>query len=387
MKNLVLPLLSGLFFFFFLSPDPAFAIENPLTVPNNKVGIHILFDHELTEAAKLVNSSGGDWGYIIIPIQSGDKDLPKWQKFMDDAKRLHLIPIIRVATEGDYFNTQVWRKPTPADVVDSANFLNSLEWPVRNRYVIIFNEVNRGDEWGGSVNPAEYAELLSFAVTVFKSKSPDFFVINAGLDNAAPNKPPLYMNQYEYLRQMEAAVPGLFNQIDGLSSHSYPNPAFAQPPNTQSRMGVNSFAYERDLIQRITNKDLPVFITETGWSAESISEEQQAAYYEETFKTIWSDSRIVAVLPFLMQGTGGPFQKFTFIGEGGRITKHYQAIQNLPKTKGLPHLPVSVLAAETKAKPEKESKVEKKKFKHEPKTYPQQLTEWVIDVYKWLVKI
>lgn len=391
MKQSLLTIFTTLIFsFFFLSPLPASAIENPISVPNNKVGIHILFDHELGDAAKLVNTNGGDWGYIIIPIQSGDKDIVKWQRFMDAAKQNHIIPIIRMATEGDYFNTQVWRKPTPMDVIDSANFLSSLDWPVRNRYVVVYNEVNRGDEWGGSVNPAEYAELLSFAVSVLKSKSPDFFVISAGLDNAAPNKFPLYMNQYEYLNQMETAVPGVFNQIDGLSSHSYPNPGFSQPPNTQNRMGVNSFAYERDLVQRFTKKDLPVFITETGWSTEVISEEQQAAYYQQTFAAIWNDPRVVAVLPFLLQGTGGPFQKFTFIGEGGRITRQYEALQSMPKIKGVPHLPVSVLAAETlRATPKEKQveKVEKKKFTPQPKTYPQELGEWVLNIYKWLTKI
>src|SRR5258708_5905711 len=38
----------------------AYAIENPLTTPNNKFGIHILFPNELSDAAQLVNSSGGD---------------------------------------------------------------------------------------------------------------------------------------------------------------------------------------------------------------------------------------------------------------------------------------------------------------------------------------
>ena len=116
----------------FLCPKPSFAIENPLSSPNNKIGVHILFASEINKAAELVNSNGGDWGYVVIPIQSGDRDLEKWQKFMNDARKLHVIPIIRLATEGDYFNTSVWRKPSEEDVLDFANFLNSLEWPVKN---------------------------------------------------------------------------------------------------------------------------------------------------------------------------------------------------------------------------------------------------------------
>src|SRR6185503_18523404 len=120
-------------------------------------------------------------------IQAGDKDVDKWQDFLNQCAKLHVIPILRLATEGDYFNTAVWRKPTSLDVLDFANFLTDLTWPTKNRYIIVFNEVNRGDEWGGQPNAGEYADILSYAVTVFKSKSPDFFIISAGLDNAAAN--------------------------------------------------------------------------------------------------------------------------------------------------------------------------------------------------------
>src|SRR5437868_13182611 len=88
----------------------AYAITDPLQMPNNIFGVHILFPAELDNAAKIINSNGGDWGYVTIPIQSGDKSINKWQEFMNHAKELHIIPILRLATEGDYFNTSVWRK-------------------------------------------------------------------------------------------------------------------------------------------------------------------------------------------------------------------------------------------------------------------------------------
>jgi hypothetical protein len=334
--------------FIFFPIDRAFAVENPLAVANNKIGIHILDQSELNEAAKLVNSNGGDWGYVTIPIQAGDRDLVKWQSFMDNCKRLHLIPLVRLATEGDYFNTAVWRKPNEADIADFANFLDSLDWPTKNRYIIVFNEVNRGDEWGGSVSPDEYAELLSFAVTVFKSKSSDFFIICAGLDNAAPDQGSQYMNEYNYLRQMNNAVPGIFHQIDGMSSHSYPNPGFSQPPTSTNITGVNSFAFERNLISTLSRKLLPVFITETGWAADSTSEEVRLSYYDKALKTIWNDSNIVAITPFLLQAGAGPFEKFSFLTAQGAITKQYSFFHNLSKIKGVPSFPTHVLAAETK---------------------------------------
>jgi hypothetical protein len=337
MRKLFLAILISFFLSFFSFARNAYAIEDPLAVPNNKFGISILFDTELGEAAQLINA-GGDWGYVTIPVQSGDRDFAKWQRFMDECKRLHLIPLIRLATEGDYFNTKVWRKPTAADVVGVANFLNTLKWPTKNRYVIVFNEVNRFDEWGGVVNPGEYANILSYAVTTFKSKNRDFFLISAGLDNAAPNQGSQYMNQYDFMRQMDIAVPGIFNQIDGLASHSYSNPAFAQPPTSDNQMGVASFSFERNLAQSLGTKKLPVFITETGWSSSVVSDDVQANYYQQAFATIWNDPGIVAITPFLLHATTGPFKQFSLLAKDGSQTKQYTAIKDLPKVMGVPAL-------------------------------------------------
>jgi hypothetical protein len=342
MKKLFLCLfLSAIVSSSFYTTTKAFAIEDPRLLPNNKFGIHILFPSEIQNAAKLVNSSGGDWGYVIIPMQSTDRDMLKWQSFFDAAKLLHITPIIRLATDGDYFNTKVWRKPSADDVLDFANFLSSLDWPTKNRYVTIFNEVNRADEWGGSANPEEYAQLLSYAVTVFKSKNEDFFIISAGMDNAAPNSGTEYMNEYSFYQQMQSAVPGVFAQVDGIASHSYPNPGFSQPPSTNTTKSVYSFLYEKQLLDSYANKSLPVFITETGWTAENISDETRAAYYQEAIKNVWSDPNIVAITPFLLQGSGGPFEKFTFIKPDQSETMQYQAYKNISKIKGLPTIGMS----------------------------------------------
>lgn len=361
------------------------AIENPLSVPNNKFGIHILFVDELKEAAKLVNSNGGDWGYVTIPIQAGDKDLIKWQKFMDEAETLHVIPILRLASEGDYFNTKVWRKPTDTDVLDFANFLNSLDWPVKNRYIIVFNEPNRGDEWGGSPNPSEYSQILSYAVSVFKSKSQDFFVLSAGFDNAAVNVPEISINEFDFMRQMNIAVPGIFYQVDGLASHSYPNPHFSQPPSKQDSMSIASFRYEKGLIVGLANKTLPIFITETGWSKEHISENLMADYYKTAFTSVWADENIVAVTPFLLKAWAGPFVSFSFITLGDLPNAEYKAIEKLPKIKGAPLLSPVVLGKKTiETSP---SKV-KDFSKTNPETQGLISLPWtVILLFKWLLKI
>ncbi len=334
------------------------AVYNPLSQPNNKVGVHILFTEELKEAASLVNANGGQWGYVIIPIQSGDKDLAKWQKFMDEAKALKVIPIIRIATEGDYFNTRVWRKPKEEDILDFANFLSSLLWPTKNRYIVVFNEVNRADEWGGELSPSDYASLLSYAVTVFKSKSQDFFMISAGMDNASANVQGVSMNQFDYIRQMNAYFPGIFHQIDGLGSHSYPNPGFSQPPTRLDSQSIASFRYESALIESITGKKLPTFVAETGWSTNAVSDFVASIYYQTAFASVWSDENVVSVTPFILKAHSGPFTAFTLLFQDGSKTKQYQAIEGLPKIKGEPLLAEEVLGTSVK----KQEKLPTKRF-------------------------
>jgi len=322
------------------STSASYATYDPTSLPNNKYGIHILFPEEVSEAAALVNSSGGDWGYVTIPIRASDKDLEKWQKFMDECRRLHLIPILRIATEGDYFVEGSWEIPNKYYVIDFANFLNSLIWPTENRYVVIFNEQNRGDEWGGVPDPVAYADILNYAVNIFKTRSDKFFIIFGGLDNAAPNVAGEYISQLNYLRQTEEAIPGVLSKIDGLAAHSYPNPAFSSPPSYRGQNGIYSHYYLEEEFSAITGKKIPIFITETGWTIHSTLEPTQALYYKTAFENAWSDPNIVAVTPFLLRANSVPFDQFSFIRNGNKA-ELYQAYQNFSKTKGEPKLEMS----------------------------------------------
>jgi hypothetical protein len=338
MKRLALFFIFVLIFITF--PGNAGAIYDPLSKPNNIFGIHILYPEEVSQASSLVNSSGGDWGYITIPIQASDRDLEKWQKFMDECAKYHLIPIVRLATVGDYFSKASWSIPTDNDVLDFANFLNSLNWPTKNRYIIVFNEPNRGDEWGGAPDAASYAQILDYAVTIFKEENPDFFIISAGLDNASSNIEGISVDDFSFMYQMDSAVPGIFGKIDGLSSHSYPNPGFSQPPNGL-REGINSFFYQDNTAFDLSGKKLPVFITETGWSSDKVSLDIQAKYYIDAFNNYWKNTNVVAVTPFVFGQADGSFAQFSFLKNEGKNTIYANYI-NFPKVKGKPAVTINV---------------------------------------------
>lgn len=317
-----------------MSVGQVFAIYDPTSVPNNKIGIHILFPSELGEASRLVNNEDTmSWGYVTIPIQATDRDRVKWQGFLDNCRIKRIIPIIRVATVPEGSN---WVEPNSYDLVDFANFLNDLKWPIQNRYVIIFNEVNRPDEYGGTVSPENYADILSNAVDIFKERSSDFFILPAGLDNAAGNYQGA-ISWNNYLTRMHRQNPDIFDKIDGWTSHAYPNPDFSVRPDLSGGNKIDSYRYDLKLISRFTNKKLPVFITEAGWSNRNLSDRQVSLYYQYAFSKVWSDSNIVAVTPFLLNAQDGPFEQFSFLNKSQQ-KKEFAFNLSALATVGQPHL-------------------------------------------------
>ena len=166
-----------------LSAQPVQAIVDPRQSPNNRFGIHILEPEDLAPAAGLVNTHG-DWGYVTLVIRFNDLNRAKWQAQFDEMRRRHLIPLVRLATAAE---NSYWVKPKSEDVDQWVEFLNSLNWVVQNRYVILFNEPNHAKEWGNEIKPHEYAAIVRQFREKLKAVSDDFFILPAGLDTAAPS--------------------------------------------------------------------------------------------------------------------------------------------------------------------------------------------------------
>ncbi len=309
-------------------PSPVRAVVDPLAVPNNKFGVHILDTTELAPAAALVNSHGGDWGYVTIPLRSDDRDAVKWRQFFITARNLHLIPIIRLAT---YVDADTWVAPTPYDLVDFANFLNDMPWPTKNRYVILFNEPNHAQEWGGQVAPDAYARLLVDAHDIFKSRSSDFFLLTAGLDMSAPDSQSS-QNALEFYRRMSQTVPDWYASVDGLSFHAYPNPGFSGSPFSTSSTGITSYKYEQQYLKSLGYSGKPAFITETG------TINNNGNFYTPAFTNVWTDNNLVAVTPFLLFAGAGPFSQFSLLDLGHQPTPNYRDLVDLPKSAGSPLL-------------------------------------------------
>jgi len=329
-----------LFLALFFLPLSLFA-----ATPNNKFGISLAQPHleDFPKVRELVNSNSGDWGYITLIVQENDRDKNKWQDIFNRLRQDHLIPIIRLATQPEGEN---WRRPEVKDIQSWVDFLDSLNWVVKNRYVVLFNEPNHGSEWGGEVDIKSYAEVsLEFAKKL-KEKNKDFFVMLAGFDASAPSWMPGLEDEEVFLQGL-TLVEGqtLWSYLDGLSSHSYPNPGFSGSPYAMGRGTVRTYEWELELLRQLgVTEELPVFITETGWKRGS--ETAVADNFQITFDQIWGpDSRVVAVTPFVFDYQGEPFLEFSWktpsakASEGqGNFYQQYYTVQAMSKIKGEPEI-------------------------------------------------
>ena len=80
----------------FIWPKNIHAFYNPL-----------MYANDIDKAASFVNANG-DWGYVTFVIQENDRSVDKWQNIFNQLRRLHLIPIVRLAT---YPLDNVWAIP------------------------------------------------------------------------------------------------------------------------------------------------------------------------------------------------------------------------------------------------------------------------------------
>lgn len=325
-KTLILIILFVICYLTFVI-SPVTAVVDPLAVPNNRVGVHILDTGEVFQASQLVNSHGGDWGYVTIPMRIDDRDREKWLRFFTSCRQNHLIPVIRLAT---YVDGQIWTTPTVYDLIDFANFLNDMPWPVKNRYIIIFNEPNHAKEWGGSVSPAAYALILKEARKIFKSRSDDFYILNAGLDMSAPTSK-TSMDALLFYRKMTFQSPDWYDALDGISVHAYPNPGFSASPWSAGRFGITSYRYELKLFKSFSFSPKPVFITETGFIG-------GGDFFHSAFSSIWQEVNIAAITPFVLFAGAGDFVPFSLTDQSHHPKNSYMEIFNLTKTGGSPLL-------------------------------------------------
>ncbi len=313
-------------------------------------GLGIMFaltNHGFTDIAEeLANSNGGDWGYVLIPYNVKDYNETRWGQLFQNLREAHLIPIVQL-WDLDLDDT----KKRDEQIQKSAEFLNTLQWPIKHRYISAYNEMNDANFWKGDVNPEEYAEILDKTINAFNSLNGDFFIMN-GAFNASARTGGNYLDAESYMIRMNSKIPGIFNKLDGWASHPYPQPNFAGSPNATGRDSIRAYDWELSVLSKrfgIDTKKLPVFITETGWAHKEseaanngehvdyrLDQYQTADNYRAAFENVWlKDDKVVAVTPFTVR-YDPPHDHFSWITKSGTPYPQFNAIKDIEKVKGKP---------------------------------------------------
>jgi hypothetical protein len=311
--------------------------NTPILASDNIFGLHLTQPEDLLSAKNIVNSSGGDWGWVTIVIRLDQLDKKMWQDFFDNCREYHLIPIVRLATIADGQN---WKTPSFSDIDKLTSFLNSLNWPTLTQHVILFNEINHGQEWGGEVDIKKFVDISIYTSQKLKSYNPNFFILGGALDLASPENPPYYKSAQSVYQEIFNYNSKYFESIDGLASHSYPNHGFLGTPKDTGQHSILGYLWELNFLNKLDlKKDFPVFITETGWPHQEGINKKNNFYTTKTTSqflleaySLWSqDKRVKAVTPFIYNYPQEPFDHFSWLDKDEKIYSEYQKIIDIPK--------------------------------------------------------
>ena len=363
----------------FAPPNPY--VRRGVIDHGNKRGVHLLLTDGWVDWPQSVwrahmqaaSEVVGEWGYVTEVVYWGDLDVAHWQYFMDLCAEFRLVPIVRLAGIPDP-QLPGWHPP-PADADGSfvgaasayADFIVALEWPTAQPIIVVGNEPNHGDEWGGVADPAAYARWLIAVANALHERHPTALVLNAGFDTFTPHtngrsfNGMVHLDAESFMDGMVSAEPNVFTYIDAWTSHPYPlgafvappwqqttqfdymhgaiNPAHVEPPPTIHNRGINGYEWELWKLAQYGVTDLPVFITETGWRfgvGGYPSAEQAAIYldlamhgnngrYPNLPADGWlpwqADERVVAVTPFAFNGSRDKWAHTSWleVGDDGEI--------------------------------------------------------------------
>lgn len=334
-------------------------------------GVHLLLDDGAVqwpvsvwdEHLDYARAFTGPGGFVVELVRADDLDVQKWQRLIDLAEARQLRTVLRLATWQDPASGWWVAPPKDPDGVGYreiaaryARFVGSLR--TRDGLdVIVGNEPNRADEWGGRPDPAEYARYLADVGRALHAAAPGRVrVLNAALDGFAPDSGGKVIGgsrSYDtasFLRGLHAAEPGVWEVVDVWATHAYPLGPFSEGPGRREfriddlalggprlttppfpglyNRGINAYRWELFVLSSLgVTRRLPVLVTEAGWrhqsgaassadsagarlSAEQASEylrlafegDPSAASYEQPWTPWEQDRDVIGVAVFALDG-------------------------------------------------------------------------------------
>ncbi|MCC7367177.1 MAG: SH3 domain-containing protein [Chloroflexi bacterium] len=328
-----------------VAPLPTTFARGP--IPNNIVGLNVARLHQpiyIWATSDVVNANGGDWGYITVVWTVADREDRNaeynFQQFLDRCFEHHVQPIVRVATTfsrstkpgnsppGSKGMDGSWSRPDWDEPRKWRAFFERATWPSRHAWIIVGNEPNLGREWGDEVDAAGYARYLAHFLDVFQD-TPRFDVVSGALDISNSTQLPVMQDALEFLDEMAAAVPSIFERLPAWASNPYR--VISGGPGAR----YTHLAYEAEF-DRI-GREMPVLITEAG-HLETGDEMEIARFYAEAFRDWMADPKVVAATPLFWHPDRNEFWMFELDSKNRFVYKSptYELLRKLPRMAGSP---------------------------------------------------
>lgn len=312
--------------------------DDDLEPSDNAFGIGLVGPGSASDM-QLAAELTGPGGHIkmIFPGVNKSSQGPQqgWIDALNAAYANDLVPVIRIGPP--WGDRNIRKESDDANHMDYTSLAQAYKRVVQGLpkdddtliWLEIHNEPNLCYEWvcaagqgdmeGGSKisyqkTAAEYAAFLRDVTDALHSlNDPKIKVINGGLapggtrwchcgqEGGEPG-----ITAKEFLQAMDSGSPGVFGQLDGWATHSYPasNEGYGFfVPFDQAHTGLTYYEVE---LATIGQPNLPVFVTETGWRTDEASRQQIADWTVQAYTQVWlPDDRVQAIMPFILRGGSG----------------------------------------------------------------------------------
>jgi len=331
--------------------SPTQTTTTTLTQPHPSSGYCVHTDYSKTAELVVADAESIGAGWIkqifewrfIQPNELHTPDKWDWSGFdvwFDEtrAKGINIIPRLQVApdwakTEG--INSGWGQRPDLDKFDDYAVFVAEFVKRYNLQYVEVWNEPNFKDDWTDKgPNPEEFVLLMKTVDDKLREYGirNNVKVILGGL--GPTNTPPMYMNEFEFLKKCYEADSDFGKYYDILGHHPY---GFDKEANYRCSDGSNENCWAFDRVRLLKEylwnnlgDKKPLMFTEFGWRSDhGVSEDFQAENLQKSYNRIKNEWPWVEKACWWILSTDPQWdQKGNMFNQDGTKRKTYYCYQH-----------------------------------------------------------
>lgn len=236
--------------------------------------------------------------------------IESYKKTMDREQAIGVKTMITVVRSPSWASGSADPYMPPTDPQDFGNFMGHIarEFAGRVEALEVWNEADEDIFWKGTVDAAQYANLVKSAYPAVKASDPNIKVIFG----------PTTGNNYGFLQQAYTA--GVKDHFDAVSVHTDTACSIAAPSeyyrdDATGRIGQFTFLGYREVrdVMLSHGDDKPIYMSELGWSTTQtrcargafagkkdagVSEAKQAAFLSQAYHCLAADPYVQVALWF-----------------------------------------------------------------------------------------